>query len=157
MSAPNFNPKNMAGAPSPRMPACESRILIRLASCSDFGCKGRARAGAAEANILEKLAGFLVSAAASARLRNSGFFSSSSRSSERGLAAANRFSSHQAKDANIPNSATGTSISMLKLVGMTGYTLMLTILRMTSAPSNCITRPPTSICRPIGSVNSGIT
>ena len=71
-----------------------------------------------------------------------------------------RPSNHHVSAENMPNRASGSNCS--KLSGMTArttasYTLILTILRITSAPTTCMKMAMHSIFLPIGSVNSNET
>ncbi len=76
-------------------------------------------------------------------------FSSSSRSTARGLPAAMKSSAHQASAAKVPNSASGTRTSKLNQASAkdhgAAHTLMLTILRITRAPRTCMTTATASI------------
>jgi len=85
-----------------------------------------------------------------------GRFNSSSRSKARGFFAAVRSRNHHARAANIPNTAQGTMSCIVNRSARitVGHTLMLTILRITRAPSTLENNGSSSSFFPMGSENS---
>ena len=140
----------MLPAPSLRKPALASLVFSLPSSASFFGCRGLAREGEAFSKTLVMASDFfraLSLRGLAAFLRILQLFEPLQR---RGLPATRRSSAHHASAAKVPNIASGTSVvrhAFRKEHGLIlrrdprsrPYTLMLTILRITSAPRICMT------------------